>query len=63
MRSCGGAAGRVTILAERHGTPGPILPFAISGCRNVAFTEPAVRPLVQHFREAGGSNAGLFCRS
>ncbi len=26
MRSCGGAAGRVTILAERHGTPGPLLP-------------------------------------
>ena len=23
MWSCGGAAGRVTILAERHGTPGP----------------------------------------
>ncbi len=37
------------------------MPFAISGCRNVAFTELAVRPLVQHFREAGGSNAGQTC--
>ena len=29
MRSCGGAAGRVTILAERHGTPGPFRPFVM----------------------------------
>lgn len=57
MRSCGGAAGRVTILAERHGTPGPKLPFERAPRCVAAFTKLAVRCPVQHFRGSDGGNA------
>lgn len=57
MRSCGGAAGRVTILAERHGTPGPKRTVEPRRCCGAALPKAAAQSVTRH-NTCPGSDVG-----
>ncbi len=63
MRSCGGAAGRVTILAERHGTPGPLSTFSLGSECCSADHQSSRSPHLLAPAGSEGPQCGHCCRS